>query len=323
MTEHGNSAITAEEILSGEDLTGLRFLVTGVSAGLGVETARALVAKGAHVVGTARDLDKAAEATQAIASLAGGGNGTFELVRLDLGSLASVRACADALLSAGAPFHAIIANAGVMATPEGRTEDGFETQFGVNHLGHFVLMNRLSPVTQARVVLLSAAWHRTCDLNMDDPNYQTRPYNALDAYAASKTAVTLFAVEFDRRHRARGLRAVAVHPGAIMGTGLGQHFRPEDADLGHRLLEDYTRRFSRPPLFKTVEQGAAAAVWAATKAPVSDVGGKYCEDCAVSPVIDEAGNPLAPGVSRYAIDPVRATQLWALSEGLVGEAYLA
>ena len=134
---------TTDEVLDGVDLTGKRILVTGVSAGLGVETARALVAHGAQVVGAARDLDKARRATAAVAELAKKSGG-FELIALDLASLASVRAAADALVAAGKPFDVVIANAGVMMPPKGETADGFETQFGTNHLGHFVFVNRIA-----------------------------------------------------------------------------------------------------------------------------------------------------------------------------------
>ena len=139
---------TTDEVLQGIDLTGKRILVTGVSAGLGVETARALVARGAHVVGAARNLDKARSATEPVLAQAAD-SGSLELAELDLASLASVRACADALVAAGQPFDVVIANAGVMATPKGETADGFETQFGTNHLGHFALVAGLLPLLRA------------------------------------------------------------------------------------------------------------------------------------------------------------------------------
>ena len=151
---------TTDKVLEGVNLKGKRVLVTGVSAGLGVETARALVAPGADVVGAARDLTKAKAATAGVRAGAYGGG--LELVELDLASLDSVRACADRLVAAALPFDVVIANAGVMACPFGHTADGFETQFGTNHLGHFVLINRLAPLLKAgsRVVMLSSAGHR-------------------------------------------------------------------------------------------------------------------------------------------------------------------
>src|SRR6516225_11150747 len=159
---------TTEEVLAGVDLSGKRVLVTGVSAGLGVETARAAAAHGARVVGTARDLEKA---RAALAPHAGLG---IELLECDLASLASVRACADALNARGERFDVVIANAGVMNCPFGHTRDGFETQFGTNHLGHFVLVNRLAPqiVDGGRVVILSSSAHRASDVDLDDPGFE-------------------------------------------------------------------------------------------------------------------------------------------------------
>src|ERR1700689_2783167 len=207
---------TTDEVLDGVSLSGKRVLVSGVSAGLGVETARALAAHGAEVVGAARDLTKAKAATQQVRADAANGGG-LELVELDLASLASVRACADALLEDGRKFDVIIANAGVMACPKGQTADGFETQFGTNHLGHFVFVNRIAPLLKsgARLVNLSSAGHRFSDVDLEDPNFERTPYAEFVAYGRSKTANVLFAVEFDRRHKASGVRATAGGPGGI------------------------------------------------------------------------------------------------------------
>src|SRR5271170_5711523 len=198
---------TTDDVLSGVNLKGKRILVTGVSAGLGVETARALVAHGAHVVGAARDLAKAEAATAQVRTDAEAHGGSFELVAVDLASLASVRACADALLAKGEPFDVIIANAGVMASPFGHTADGFETQFGTNHLGHFVFVNRIAPLIRAagRLINLSSAGHRFSNVDLDDPNFERTPYDPFVAYGRSKTANILFAVAFDQRHRERGM----------------------------------------------------------------------------------------------------------------------
>ncbi|HEY4253220.1 MAG TPA: SDR family NAD(P)-dependent oxidoreductase, partial [Roseomonas sp.] len=168
---------TTDEVLDGVDLSGRRILVTGVSAGLGVETARSLAARGAEVVGAVRNLDKAGAATAQVRADAAKGGG-LELVRLDLASLASVRACADALVADGRPFDLVIANAGVMACPMGLTEDGFETQFGTNHLGHFVLVNRIAALLRpgARLVNLASSGHRFSDVDLEDPNFARTPY---------------------------------------------------------------------------------------------------------------------------------------------------
>src|SRR6202051_3591713 len=227
MTTAFGASSTTDDVLAGVNLHGKRILVTGVSAGLGVETARALAAHGAQVVGAARDLSKAQAATEQVRAHAVSG-GSLALVELDLASLDSVRRCADGLLEAGKPFDAIIANAGVMACPQSKTVDGFETQFGTNHLGHFVLVNRVASLLKAgsRLVNLSSAGHRYADVNLQDPNFEHSPYEQFIAYGRSKTANVLFAVEFDRRHKASGVRATAVHPGGIQ-TELGRHMTGE------------------------------------------------------------------------------------------------
>src|SRR6202041_3442121 len=218
---------TTDDVLSGVNLQGKRILVTGVSAGIGVETARSLAAHGAHVVGAARDLTKAEAATAQIRTEAAKRGGNFELVELDLADLKSVRACADGLLAKGEPFDVVIANAGVMATPFGHTADGFETQFGTNHPGHFVLVNRIASLirTGGRLINVSSAGHRRSNVDLEDPNFERTPYEPFVAYGRSKTANILFAVAFDRRHRERGVRAAAVHPGIIQ-TELIRHMSP-------------------------------------------------------------------------------------------------
>ena len=200
---------TTDEVLSGVNLQGKRILVTGVSAGIGVETARSLAVHGAHVVGAARDLTKAEAATAQVRTDAAKRGGNFELVELDLANLKSVRACADGLLAKGELFDVVIANAGVMATPFGHTADGFETQFGTNHLGHFVLVNRIAALMGAgsRLINLSSSGHRYSNVDLDDPNFERTPYEPFIAYGRSKTANILFAVAFDERHRKRLITA--------------------------------------------------------------------------------------------------------------------
>ena len=311
---------TTDEVLQGVDLTGKRILVTGVSAGLGVETARALVARGAHVVGTARDLDKARAATAAIPAASGDGAG-LALTELDLASLASVREAADALVAAGKPFDVVIANAGVMACPKGQTADGFETQFGTNHLGHFVFVNRIKSLLKpgARVVVLSSAGHRFSAVNLDDPNFERTPYTEFGAYGRSKTANVLFAVEFDRRHKGAGIRATAVHPGTIQ-TELGRYMTPE---ITQQLMAAATtgRPTGAPTMiWKSIPQGAATTVWAGSVASADEVGGRYCEDCHVAEIVADDPN-YRGGVRAYALDPDIAKALWAKSEAMVGERF--
>jgi NAD(P)-dependent dehydrogenase (short-subunit alcohol dehydrogenase family) len=313
---------TTDDVLSGRDLSGKRVLVTGVSAGLGVETARALVAHGAHVVGAARDLAKAERATAEVRAQAAEGGG-LQLVELDLASLGSVRACAEALLADGGPFDAVIANAGVMRTPFGQTADGFETQFGTNHLGHFVLVNRIASliVPGGRLVNVSSSGHRYSDVDLADANFERTPYDPTVAYGRSKTANILFAVEFDRRHRERGVRATALHPGGIL-TELGRHLQPGELEETVERINAQLRAEGRPPFqFKTIPQGAATSVWAAFIAAADEVGGRYCEDCQVSQVTEGLISPVSPGVRPYALDPKHAKALWAKSEEMVGERF--
>jgi NAD(P)-dependent dehydrogenase (short-subunit alcohol dehydrogenase family) len=316
---------TTDEVLSGVNLRGKRILVTGVSAGLGIETARALAAHGADVVGAARDLKKAEAATAQVRRDAATSGGNFELVALDLASLKSVRECADELLAKGQFFDVVIANAGVMATPFGATADGFETQFGTNHLGHFVLVNRIAPLLRqgSRLINLSSAAHRLSNIDMDDPNFERTPYEPFIAYGRSKTANILFAVAFDRRHRGRGVRAAAVHPGVIE-TALARHVDPARLQvLRDQISKERDPEGKEPFQWKTVPQGAATSVWAAVVAPPEEIGGEYCENCHVGQVVGDSSaiSGVSKGVRGYALDPNNAEALWKKSEEMVGERF--
>ena len=294
--------------------------MTGVSAGLGVETARTLAAHGAQVVGAARDLNKAGAATEKVRADAAKGGG-LELVELDLASLASVRTCADALVSGGKPFDLVIANAGVMACPKSQTSDGFETQFGTNHLGHFVFINRIASLMKpgSRLVNLSSAGHRFSDVDLEDPNFEHTPYTEFGAYGRSKTANILFAVEFDRRHKANGVRATAVHPGVIR-TELSRHMKPEVLQQMMDRVNAASVASGGPAVsYKTIPQGAATSVWSGVVAAAGEVGGRYCEDCHIAELVE--GNDIRGGVRAYALDPNRAKALWAKSEEMVGERF--
>jgi NAD(P)-dependent dehydrogenase (short-subunit alcohol dehydrogenase family) len=316
---------TTEEVLAGADLKGKRILVTGVSAGLGVETARALVAHGADVVGAARDLEKAKRATSEVSKAAAERGASFEVVELDLASLKSVRAAADKLIADGRLFDVIIANAGVMATPFGKTEDGFEMQFGTNHLGHFVFVNRIAKLIKegGRLINLSSAGHRFSNVDLKDPNFETTQYEPFVAYGRSKTANILFSFAFDQRHRDRGVRAAAVHPGGIQ-TELARHMDPAHLEqMVNQINEQAAAKGKGPFQFKTVPEGAATSVWAAVVASAGEVGGRYCENCHVSDVVadDATLGMLDEGVRGYALDPENAKALWKKSEELVGEAF--
>src|SRR5258708_3808665 len=316
---------TTDEVLSGVNLKGKRILVTGVSAGLGVETARSLVAHGAQVVGAARGLQKATGATEQVRKDAAANGGSFELVELDLANLKSVRACADTLLAKRQPFDVIIANAGVMATPFGHTVDGFETQFGTNHLGHFVLVNRIASLLRdgGRLINLSSAGHRYSNVDLDDPNFERTPYEPFVAYGRSKTANIQFAVAFDERHRQRGVRAAAVHPGGIQ-TELARHLDPSRIQSIVDQLNQQLADEGKPPFqFKTIPQGAATSVWAGVVASADEIGARYCENCHVGKTVpdDATITAVSEGVRGYALDAKNAEALWKKSEDLVAEPF--
>jgi NAD(P)-dependent dehydrogenase (short-subunit alcohol dehydrogenase family) len=304
MTPHRS----AEEVVAGLDLRGKTILVTGVSSGLGVETARVLANAGATVVGAARDVGKAREAL---------GSTRVELGALDLASLASVREFASVFEERHAKLDALVNNAGLMACPLGRTADGFELQFGTNHLGHFLLTCLLVPkllaAAPSRVVIVSSAAHRMAGVDLEDPNYERSAYGAWEAYGRAKSANALFAVELDRRLRARSVRANAVHPGIIM-TALGRHLTAET-------LKEMTDRAtsSGPMPWKQVGHGAATQVWAAVSPELDGVGGRYLEDVRIAEPSRSEND--ASGFAAHAVDPETARRLWALSEKLVGQKF--
>jgi NAD(P)-dependent dehydrogenase (short-subunit alcohol dehydrogenase family) len=302
---------TTDEVLAGVDLTGRTALVTGASTGLGLETARALAAAGAAVTLAVRDPERGAHAVAAIRERVPAA--VLDCGVLELASLASVREFAEWFGANHDRLDILVNNAGVMSTPFGRTADGFETQFGTNHLGHFVLTNLLVPLLIAaapsRVVNLSSGGHRGSDIIWDDPNYETREYDKFEAYGQSKTANILFTVELDRRLAPRGVRSFAVHPGMI-ATELGRHMTRDDFKALSAKAKS-SPSGGLPPR-KSVEAGAATSVWAATARELDGRGAAYCEDCAIS-------EQHAP----WALDAESARRLWSLSEALVGQRFAA
>jgi NAD(P)-dependent dehydrogenase (short-subunit alcohol dehydrogenase family) len=325
MTSKFDQNSTTNEVLDGVRLDGKRILVTGVSAGLGVETARSLAAHGAQVVGAARNLSKAHSATEAVRAAAEEGRGSFELIELDLASLESVRAAADKLVEKGTKFDVVIANAGVMATPFGRTADGFETQIGTNHIGHFVFVNRIASLIRdgGTVVVLASSGHRFSDVDLEDPSFEHTAYDPFVAYGRAKTANVLFAVEFDRRHRGRGVRAAAVHPGGIQ-TELDRHMDQGSlAAMVEQMNKDLEAEGKPAFQFKTIPQGAATSVWTAVVAPADIIGGRYCENCHVGEIVspEQKISAISEGVRAYALDPDHAAALWEKTEKWVDERF--
>lgn len=304
----------ASEVVQGIDLGGLNAIVTGAGSGIGVETARALALAGADVVLAVRRPDAAAGVVEEISSL---GKGSARAEQIDLSSFASIRAFAARW--GARPLSILINNAGVMACPLSRTEDGLEMQIGTNHFGHYLLSVLLGPALergataqrQARVVSLSSIGHRRSPVNFEDPQYFTRPYDKWEAYGQAKTANSLFAVGFTAHFKDRGITANAVMPGGIM-TPLQRHL-PREEMIAFGWIDDTGKVNER---FKSPEQGASTSVWAAVGAELEGVGGLYLENCGEAAPFDRA-NPFV-GVMDYALDPEAAERLWALSRKVTG-----
>jgi NAD(P)-dependent dehydrogenase (short-subunit alcohol dehydrogenase family) len=298
---------TAAEVLDGIDLSGRTALVTGGYSGIGVEIVRALAGAGAHVLAPARRPEKAERVLAGIDDV--------EVGELDLADQGSVAAYADQVLVTGRGLDFVINSAGIMACPETRVgDDGWELQLATNHLGHYALVNRLWPAIGegARVVSVSSTGHHLSDFRWDDPWFEDG-YDKWLAYGQSKTANVLFAVHLDELARERGVRAFSLHPGAIL-TPLGRHLQAEDLDAVMTLDDDGNPVL---PDFRSPEQGAATAVWAATSTELDGRGGDYLEDCAVAEVMPD-GPQTTSGVRAYALDRDAAARLWAWSADATG-----
>jgi NAD(P)-dependent dehydrogenase (short-subunit alcohol dehydrogenase family) len=327
---------TAREVVEGIDLTGRLAVVTGGYSGIGLETTRALAGAGARVVVPARRPEEAREALKGLDGV--------EVESLDLADLDDVAAFADRFLASGRSVDVLIGNAGVMACPHRVAGPGWEYQFATNHLGHFALANRLWPALAhpsptiapggdaergattlngrpsaadpstsggARVVSVSSSGHHGSAIRWDDPWF-ARGYDRWAAYSQSKTANVLFAVEADRRGADTGVRAFALHPGAIL-TPLQRHMAKEEM-VANGWIDEEGR--VADPRFKTAEQGAATQVWAATSPRLAGMGGVYCEDVDVA--VPAGADPELPGVADHAVDPEQAERLWRFSAELTG-----
>jgi NAD(P)-dependent dehydrogenase (short-subunit alcohol dehydrogenase family) len=294
-------ASTADEVLDGVDLSGERVIVTGAASGIGVETARALAAAGAEVTLAVRRVDAGEKVAARMVETTG--NQAVEVLPLDLADLASVRAFTEAWRG---PLHVLVNNAGIMALPElERTPQGHELQFATNFLGHFALTtglhSALAAASGARIVSVSSTGHLFSPVIFDDLDYRFRPYDPWSAYGQSKTAGILLAVEATRRWRDDGIVANALNPGAI-ATNLQKHTGGLQTPVDRR---------------KTVAQGAATSVLLAASPLLADVGGRYFEDCAESPVVHARPTDFTGGVAPYALDPANATRLWSLATPLI------
>ena len=318
MDEFGFSS-TADEVLAGHDLSGRTALITGGYSGLGQETARAMAARGAHVILSGRDATKLSAAADAIAEETGA---KVDTLVCDLASLDSVRKAAKEANERFDKIDLLINNAGVMACDQAQTADGFEMQFGTNHIGHFLLTNLLMPLVEKgdrpRIVNLSSRGHHIAPVDFDDPNFERRQYDKWVSYGQSKTANVLFAVGLEERLSDRGIHAYALHPGGIH-TNLGRHMSEEDmASLVARIRKAAEERGEEPQPFKTIPQGAATTCWVATTDLLEGAGGLYCEDCHVA---NEDNDDTGGGVRSYAVDKDNADRLWAMSEEMVGQQF--
>ena len=317
------AASTAEEVLKGIDLSGTNVIVTAGHVGLGLEATRALSNAGASVTVGSRNPDRAAHALAGIERV--------EIGRLDLLDPASIDAFAARYLDSGRPLHILINGAGIMGGPLVRDARGYESQFATNHLGHFQLTFALLPALRAahgaRVVSVTSGAQRVSDIRWDDPHFTTG-YDGQLAYAQSKTANVLFAVELDRRWAEEGIRGYAVHPGIVVGTNLG-HSMPEDQarafNLSMGLIDESGRPIIDPDREKkTPQQGAATIVFAATSPLLAEIGGVYLKNNDISPLDDDPkpltfgpGGIVSSDVVPHAIDPKSAQRLWELSTQLL------
>ncbi|GAB4028477.1 SDR family NAD(P)-dependent oxidoreductase [Spirosoma gilvum] len=315
-----NAQSTTNDVIRGINLTGKVAIVTGGNAGIGVETTRTLVAAGATVIVPARDVEKAAKNLAGIERV--------EIEAMDMMEPASIDAFAEKILASGRPLHILINNAGIMWVPLQRDQRGIESQLATNYIGQFHLTANLWPALKqangARVVNVSSLGHHMASFDFADPNFEHRDYETLQAYGQSKTASNLFALELDNRAKEFNVRAYSVHPGSIAGTELGRSASMELWKQMGFLDEDGNMRPEILAGLKTIPQGAATSVWAATNPLLNNLGGVYCEDGDIAELLP--ADPSIPtkaklhqcGVQQYSLDEVSAKRLWELTEAMTG-----
>ena len=303
---------TGAEVIADIDLAGKTAIVTGGYSGIGLETTKALASKGVTVIVPVRSPEKAS------ANLAGI-QGDVRTASLGLGDLASVGRFADSMLGEITQLDMLINNAGIMASPETRIGPGWEMQFGVNHIGHFALTQKLMPLLQktqgARVIALSSTAHKMSGIRWDDIHFEKEAYDKWQAYGQSKTANALFANALARRLKESGGHAFSVHPGGIL-TPLQRHLPKEEMVAMGWIDENGEPAPAVKDLFKTPEQGCSTTLWAATSPKLEGKPGVYCEDCDVSsPTDPESPTARFFGVNAHACDDEAAEKLWVMSEG--------
>ncbi|MDA9230896.1 oxidoreductase [Alphaproteobacteria bacterium] len=303
------------EILQGIDLSGKTALVTGGHSGIGKETVRALRDAGAHVHVPARDTARATKELDSILE-------PSHIGHMDLSDLTSIARFSEDFLSRHGNIDILIANAGVMACPEQRTAQGWEWQIGVNHFGHFALIENLrdglTAGDGARVVTLSSVGHRISGIDFDDMHYNTRPYEKWQAYGQSKTAKSLLAVELQARYGEQGIEAFSVHPGGIF-TPLQRHLPNEEMVVLGWTTEDGKPSELAAAGFKTPAQGAGTSLWAATSPELNGLGGVYCEDCNIAALKAPDADGY-DGVRQWAVDQEIAAKLWDVTQKAIADA---
>lgn len=302
------------DILRGKDLGGKVVVVTGGYSGIGLETTRALAAAGAKVYVPVRTPEKAEENLSDVA-------GEVIVDAMDLADLDSVRRYAAALAKRETKLDLLINNAGIMACPEARVGNNWESQFGVNHIGHFVLTTELLPLLlsagSARVVCLSSVAHRRTDILWDDINFESTEYEKWTAYAQAKTANALFALGLDMKYRDKGVQAFSVHPGGIL-TPLQRHLPNEEMQALGWTDADGNLSEQAAAMFKSTTQGCTTTLWAATSDALADTGGLYCEDCDVSNLATEDSPPYFD-VAPWAANEESAMKLWDITEKMLSK----
>ncbi|MGN6416399.1 MAG: SDR family NAD(P)-dependent oxidoreductase [Pseudobacter sp.] len=315
-----NAQSTTADVIRGIDLTGKTAIVTGGNAGIGLETTKTLAAAGATVIIPARDVEKAKRNLEGVARV--------EIEAMDIMDPLSINAFAQTFLSSHRPLHLLINNAGIMWVPFRKDARGIESQLATNYIGQFHLTAALWPALKqangARVVNVSSLGHHMAPFNFEDPNFQHREYETLQAYGQSKTASNLFALELDNRAKPFNVRAYSVHPGSIAGTELAREAPLELFIKMGFLDENGNMRPEVMATLKTIPQGAATTVWAATSPQLDTTGGVYCEDGNIAELIAaDASIPTKAhlhvnGVQEYSLDEQNAKRLWALTEEMTG-----
>lgn len=313
-----NASSTANDVIKGIDLSGKIAIVTGGNTGIGLETTKVLAAAGATVIVPARNLAKAKVNLEGIVNV--------EIESMNLMDHRTIDAFAEKFLASGRPLHLLINNAGIMWVPLQRDDRGIESQLATNYLGQFQLVAKLWPALKkangARVVNVSSYGHQMAPFNFEDPNFQQREYQTLEAYGQSKTASNLFALELDKRAKDFRVRAYSLHPGSIAGTELARDadvellkqmgFFDEKGDIKAEILAN----------LKTIPQGAATTIWCSTSPMLNNTGGVYCEDGDIAELdlgnFKDANGLGTRGVQAYSLKESNAKKLWNLTEEMTG-----